>query len=269
MRDESGAAVAAVPLEFAAGLAATLAWRLGRGLAGAYLHGSAVLGGWTASRSDVDLLVVLADDLDAEQIQEAGEVLLAAAGQAPGRGLESSAVTASAAAEPGPPWPYVLHLRHPDDSSQPGGEPSLVSGDGHAGDPDLLMHYAVARAAGQAVAGPAPAALIGPVPRPLILEYLAGELDWGLTHAPESYAVLNACRALVYLRDGGIVSKVAGGRAALDRGWGPAGTVRTALDQQLGRKAERPPGQDTAQFVAQTARELRDAAGAEKTSPPA
>lgn len=254
---------AAVPGECAAGLAAELAALLGGGLAGGYLHGSAVLGGWTASRSDVDVLVVLADGLGAGAIEAAGAVLLAVAAQAPGRGLECSAVTASAAAAPGPPWPFLLHVGQED------GRARLIRGQGHPGDPDLLMHYAVVRAAGAAVAGPPPAALIGPVPRPLILEYLAGELEWGLAHGPESYAVLNACRALVYLRTGEIVSKVAGGLAARSRGWGPDGLLASALAQQLGRDPERPPGREAAAFVPRVAAELKVAAGAPTPSPPA
>ncbi|HEX9065815.1 MAG TPA: aminoglycoside adenylyltransferase domain-containing protein [Streptosporangiaceae bacterium] len=258
---------ASAPLAYAADVANGLADVLGDALAGAYLHGSAVLGGWTAIRSDVDVLVVLADRVGDGQIGAAGAVLLAAAAQAPGRGLECSAVTVSAAADPGPPWPFVLHLARRD------GRADLVTGRGHPGDPDLLMHYAVATAAGVALAGPEPGALIGAVPRHLILEYLAGELSWGLAHASEAYAVLNACRALAYLRDGAIVAKVAGGRAALSRGWGPARTVGSALDQQLGRLPERPPGRAAAEFVVRTAAELRAAAAGQaagpRASPPA
>ena len=129
--------------------------------------------------------------------------------------------------------------------------------------PDLLTHYAVCRAAGWPADGPPPQAIIGPVGRPLILDYLAGELRWGLEHAPEAYAVLNTCRALIYLADGGLVSKVAGGDTAgglvskvaggdtaLRRGLGPAGLIRRALAQQEGRAAE------AAAFVLATATAL-------------
>ena len=246
---------APVPREFATRLAADLAGLLGGGLAGAYLHGSAVLGGWTAGRSDVDVLFVLADDVTPDLFGAAGAMLLGAASRAPGRGLECSAVTAGAAAAPAPPWPFILHVALRE------GQEELVAGQGHPGDPDLLMHYAVARAAGTAVAGPPPEDLIGPVPRPLILDYLAGELRWGLAHAPESYSVLNACRALVYLRDGAIVSKMAGGRAALARGTAPAALVRRALGQQGGLAPQTPPGPDAARFVAAVSASLRAAAG--------
>ena len=249
MQDNHGEP-ADVPRQFAAGLAADLTGLLGSGLAGAYLHGSAVLGGWTASRSDVDMLFVLADGLAQDQSQAAGDLLLEAAAGAPGRGLECSAVSVSAAAAPGPPWLFELHVSVRD------GKPAVVSGRGHPGDRDLLMHYAVTRSAGLAVAGPSPGELIGPVPRPLILEYLADELSWGLAHAAESYAVLNACRALVYLRDGDIVSKLAGARAALRSGWGQGELIAAAIDQQTGRQAQRPASPEAVAFVEQVRAEL-------------
>jgi hypothetical protein len=118
------------------------------------------------------------------------------------------------------------------------------------------MHYAVCRAAGVTLTGPPPQAAIGAVARPLILGYLADELGWGLANAPESYAVLNACRAQVYLRQGEIVGKVAGGLAVLDDGSGPAEVVRRALDQQRARAPERPAGPDAVAFVQRVAAAL-------------
>jgi hypothetical protein len=80
------------------------------------------------------------------------------------------------------------------------------------------MHYAVVHQAGWPLHGPPPRELIGPVPRPVILSYLADELIWGLEHASEAYAVLNACRALLFAADGRIVSKIDGGQTALIHG---------------------------------------------------
>jgi streptomycin 3"-adenylyltransferase len=45
---------------YLAALVRVLRAQLGGGLAGAYLHGSAVLGGWHPERSDVDVLAVCA-----------------------------------------------------------------------------------------------------------------------------------------------------------------------------------------------------------------
>jgi Domain of unknown function (DUF4111) len=118
----------------------------------------------------------------------------------------------------------------------------------------------VCRAVGRALSGPVPIDVIGQVPRQSILSYLADELHWGLHHAPEAYAVLNACRAIVYMKDDEIVSKIAGGDAALDRGFGPAELIMRALSQQRGQAVAQQPGDDAVEFVRQTAAALLQAA---------
>lgn len=227
--------------QFAGDLTAALAQR--GPLVAAYLHGSAALGGWNPERSDVDILFIVADDIGADAVTAIGELLLEQAGRAPGRGLECSVVTSSQAARPCPPYSFSLHC------GQDAGAQRLYRGSELPGDSDLLMHYAVCRAAGIVLFGPPPADCIGAVARPVILTYLAGELDWGLANGAESYAVLNACRALEYLDGGRIASKVAGGMAAIERGTGPADLVRQALEAQHGNSAERPPGPEATAFV--------------------
>jgi hypothetical protein len=162
----------------------------------------------------------------------------------PGSGLECSVVLAGQAVSPAPPWPFLLHVQ-----SSPGQAVRRVLGDSMDGDPDLLMHYAVSRAAGVALFGPDPAAVIGEVPRAAILAYLVDELDWGLAHGSEAYAVLNACRALVYAADGHLVSKISGGRRVLDQQFGPADVIGRALDEQQGRIAPRPVSKRATEFV--------------------
>lgn len=49
-----------------------------------------------------------------------------------------------------------------------------------------------------------------------------------------AYALLNACRARVYADDDRLVSKVAVGRALLERGLGPPQPIRTAPRVQGG-----------------------------------
>ena len=225
-------------------------------LQAAYLHGSAALGGWVPGRSDVDMLFVAADDISGAAVTRMGEVLGQGAGDCPGRELECSVVTATQARQPAPPWPFVLHV-----AAGPGTPDRAVRPDNRSpGDPDLLMHYAVCRAAGWAVCGPPPQDLIGSVPRRAILDYLTGELGWGIGHAPEAYAVLNACRAQVYLTDHKIVSKIAGGEAVLSRGTGPAEVIERALAQQRGSEPDRPAAADAVSFVLATAAALRSAA---------
>ena len=231
-------------------------------LQAAYLHGSAALGGWVPGRSDVDMLLVAADGVGSAAVTRMGEVLGEGAGRCPGRELECSVVTVAQARQPAPPWPFVLHV-----TAGPGKPGRAVRPDSKSlGDPDLLMHYAVCRAAGWPVCGPPPRDLIGAVPRRAILDYLAGELGWGIEHAPEAYAVLNACRALVYLTDHTIVSKIAGGQAVLGRGTGPAEIIERALAQQRGSEPGQPPAAGAVSFVLATAATLRSAAADEPDS---
>jgi hypothetical protein len=231
---------------------------LGGRLRAAYLHGSAVLGGWVAERSDMDMLFVAEDGVAGPLLEAVARALTATWSACPGTGLECSLVTAGQAASPGPPWPFLLHVGH----AAGRGGPRIVGGAGHPGDPDLLMHYTVCRCAGWAVSGPGPRELIGSVPRPVVLDYLAGELGWGVGHGTEAYAVLNACRALIFLADGRIVSKVAGGAIALDRGLGPPAMLRRALDQQQGSAPEQEAAPDAVEFVLAAAATLRSAAAA-------
>jgi hypothetical protein len=227
-------------------------------LEAAYLHGSAALGGWVPGRSDVDLLFVAADGIGPAAVDRMGRALRETAADCPGRELECSVVTMTQATHPAPPWPFVLHVvvgpGNPGRTARPG--------DRSPGDRDLLMHYAVCRAAGWPVCGVPAADLIGLVPPHEVLGYLADELAWGIEHAPEAYAVLNACRALIYLADRQIVSKIAGGEAALRRGTGPAEIIRRALAQQRGGEPDQPPGPGAIDFVLATAEALRSAAGA-------
>jgi len=119
------------------------------------------------------------------------------------------------------------------------------------------MHYAACRVAGYAAFGPPPRDVIGPVARAELLEYLANELVWGLANAPERYSVLNSCRALLYLTDGVIVSKIAGGETVLRRRTGPADVITRALAQQRGTQEDLPPAADAVAFVEETAALLR------------
>jgi Domain of unknown function (DUF4111) len=205
----------------------------------------------------VDMLFVTDNGAPGPPVTAAAAVLAAREPACPGRGLECSVVTVEQAAHPRAPWPFLLHVAH-----DPGtGRARIVDGGERPGDPDLLMHYAVCRAAGWPVHGPGPGELIGGVPRPVILDYLAGELRWGIEHATEAYAVLNACRAQAFLADGRIVSKVAGGSLALSRGLGPAAVIGRALAQQQGHVPPQGPGRDAADFVLAVAAALRSAAG--------
>lgn len=182
------------------------------------MHGSAALGGWGPG-SDLDMLVTVRDGSDIDWAA-AGRLLLSAV--LPEPVLELSVVVEPDAARPEAPWPFLLHVDH-------AGHRAVVDNGG--GDPDLLMHYVVARTAGITLFGPPAMEAFGPVPRATVLSYLIEELRWGLAEADQRYAVLNACRALAYLREGAVLSKIDGGRWALRAGWSDE-LIEAALDAQ-------------------------------------
>jgi hypothetical protein len=201
---------------YPAAVAGALARVLGPALVGVYLHGSAALGGWSAERSDVDLLGVVATSLDrrAKQVVSArlNHPSLVCPAEA---GLEMSLVTAAVAADPPRRPPFELHVTT-------GPSPQTHLGGPAAADPDLLLHFAVCRRAGLAVAGPAPVEVFTEPPRAWLLERAAAELRWATRHGTFAYRVLTACRAWRYLEDDVLGSKVDGGRWARARLADPA-----------------------------------------------
>jgi Domain of unknown function (DUF4111) len=206
-------------------VAAGLARALGPALVGLYLHGSGALGGWSAERSDVDLLGVVARRLGRRAKQVAAARLLHPALACPARrGLELSLVTAVVAAAPPRLPPFELHV-----STAPPAPSSHLGGPG-ATDPDLLLHLAVCRRSGVTVSGAPPAGVLAEPPRAWLLERAAEELRWSLRHGSFADRVLNACRAWRLLEDGQLCSKVDGGewaRPQLMRPGHPFGALPT------------------------------------------
>jgi predicted nucleotidyltransferase len=171
------------------------------GLVGLYVHGSLALGGFRPERSDVDVLAVVEASMSADRQLALGRALLSAAYPCLGTGLEMSVITASTAADLGD-CPFEVHVATPE---------TVTPGADHPGDPDLVLYAEVCRRSGIVVAGPPAEAVFGQVPRDRLIDSMIAELEWGLSSAPFEYAVLNACRALLFASDGSLCSKVDGG----------------------------------------------------------
>jgi hypothetical protein len=94
-------------------------------MAGIYLHGSACLGGWNTTSSDIDLLIVVEDGIDRASLEAMSLHVLTHARHCPGKGLECSIVTPGVRqvqfAIAGHSWPTLIRpttpsrrfLRHP------------------------------------------------------------------------------------------------------------------------------------------------------------
>ncbi|WP_158578700.1 aminoglycoside adenylyltransferase domain-containing protein [Spongiactinospora rosea] len=213
---------------YAGEVASAMGAVLGGRLVGVYLHGSAVLGGFDARRSDVDILVVCESPIAADERSAAAEALGDDRLPCPAHGLELSIVTLPVARNPTARPAFELHVTTaPDDTK-------VVDGHGHEGDPDLVLGFAVCRQAGRLLGPGRPASeVFGRVPGELVLAQLRDELRWGTEHAVGEYAVLNACRAWRFAVDRVLVSKVDGGLWALDRTSVPERElIQTALDRQ-------------------------------------
>jgi streptomycin 3"-adenylyltransferase len=217
-------------------------------LVGVYLHGSAVLGGFRATTSDVDVLAVVREPGSVAAQHAMGEMITAVRG-CPGTGVEMSVITAATAAVLGD-CRFEVHV------NTTGGSPVIATGAGRPGDPDLVLHCAVCRDRAVAVIGPPAGDVFGPIPRDRILAAMLGELRWALSHASTEYAVLNACRAVRFADDGRLCSKLDGGHWYLTR-HGHDPVVRAALDfRRHGRQA--PAADDATGFVEDACGRLRD-----------
>lgn len=199
---------------------------LGTRLVGVYLHGSATLGGFDPSRSDVDVLVVSEGALSKEQKAALAQSLSENALPCPAKGLELSVVKRETSLRPSAKPAYELHMTTaPDDSK-------VVDGCGKDGDADLVLHFAVCVAAGQLVGSGVPLQdAFGVVASGLITAQMVRELQWAAQCVPNEYAVLNACRALKFAEDGSLVSKIEGGEWALARS--PSGEDRALIGGAL------------------------------------
>jgi hypothetical protein len=235
------------PEHYTLKVASAMAAVSGLRLAGVYLHGSAVLGGFDARRSDVDVLVVCEHPMTSAQQTAAAEALSQQRLPCPGRGLELSIVTVGVAHHPVAEPAFELHLTTAPEDTR------VIDGHQRGGDPDLVLHFAVCRRAGRLIGPGLPAAeVFGPVADDLVLAQLATELRWGAGHAPGEYAVLNACRAWRFAVDGALVSKVDGGQWALGRLHGPdRELVKMALDKQRSIPAAELDRSAVKQFVRQ------------------
>jgi hypothetical protein len=201
-------------------------------LVGVYLHGSAAMGAFVPSRSDVDVLAVTRGPIVTTEKLAVADALSESSLPCPGVGLEMSIVTLDVARTPSERPAFELHVNTHQNWAR------VVDGEGHAGDPDLLAHFAMARARGVALLGPPPEDLIAPVDRSHLLRSLADDLASAIDGELGSYAVLNACRALRLVREGVLCSKPEGGRWAMSQGIVEADLVGTALRRQGGEDVQ-------------------------------
>lgn len=202
---------------------------LGRNLVAAYVHGSAVLGGFMPAVSDLDVLVVCREALRDAEVLRLRDALAGVVGRLPAKGLELSVLTAAEAGGAVGSRPrFQLHV-----AIGANGEERVVDGRTTDGDRDVVLHVAVCRERGWTLEGPAASSTLARVPADVALRSARDEIDWASAAATPEYLVLTAARALVLSATGHLVSKVEAAEWVLGTDGGPA-VVRAALARQRG-----------------------------------
>jgi hypothetical protein len=218
-------------------LVARLQALLGGELLGVYAGGSYALGDFDPGRSDLDVAAVCRSPLDRALKERIVATLAHEALPVPGRGLELvlyaeatvRVATAAAALE--------LNL-NTGRGVPPRVDLSPVSVERHW----FPLDRAILREHGIALLGPPAAEVFAALPRELLLPVVREALEWQLRApaAGEADAVLTACRALRYVREGRWTSKGEAGRWALghvaDAALVAAAVAARGLATPLGRR---------------------------------
>jgi hypothetical protein len=207
---------------------------LGDHFIGMYVYGSLASGDFNPQRSDIDFLVVTADELTEEMLPalEALHARITASGLKWAARLEGDYIPQPALRRYDPAQAWYPHL----------GMDGHFDVEQHGSDGVIQRH--MVREQGVALAGPAPETLIDPIQpdelRQATLEVLLGW--WApMLHDParlhsseyQAYAILTMCRALYTLQYGTVVSKSVAARwaqEALGERW--AALIERALAWQ-------------------------------------
>lgn len=232
---------------------------LGDDLLGAYLYGSAVLGGLKAG-SDLDVMAVATRATTDEQKRRLAGGLMEISGRP--RRVEVTIVVQSAVR----PWRYPPRLdfqygdwlrdRFEGGNLEPWAERAHV---------DLVTLLAMTRRASAPLVGPPPTEVLDPVPHEDVVRATAGDVDWlvGEVEADTANALLTLARIWNTLATGEIPSKDAAADWALERlpdRHRPA--LERARDVYLGEAEDRwddlAPARAAARHVASEIERLKD-----------
>lgn len=189
---------------------------LGDNLVGIYLHGSAAMGCFNPLKSDIDLLVVTANDMPDETKRAYMDMVVTLNAQAPAKGIEMSVVKREVCKSFVYPTPFVLHFSvmhfdwyrdNPDDYVK------KMNGT----DKDLAAHFTVIRERGICLYGEPVADVFGEVPDEDYMDSLWYDIADAEDDIAEDtmYLTLNLARVLAWQQEGKVFSKKEGGEWGL------------------------------------------------------
>lgn len=181
------------------------------------------MGAYEQGRSDIDVIAAARAPLDSA-LREA----------------VVAAVRHEALACPARKVELVVHRQDALARGRPGVELNLETGPEETVTPDVgefwfVIDLSIVRAHGHALAGPAPGELVAEPGRGAVLGALGEALQWHTrAEAPPDDLVLNACRALLFLRQGRWASKRDAAEWAVTEAAVPAPLARGALALRSG-----------------------------------
>jgi hypothetical protein len=232
-----------------------LAWRcadaVGHAARSVILHGSLTLGDFTPGRSDIDLLLIVANALSDDELAALRDGVTAVGDAAPAC-VDLRVVTRQTAAAPAPrpvmEAAFRLRPRRTNDVET------------RMAEPDVVPELSIARAHGRSLLGLAPEAVIGPVPGEWVLAVADRQLaTWERLTDDAEHAelmVLTACRIWRFAVERVHGSKAAAARWALERD--PSlGAVADALRQRTVDSAVPIGSDEVGRVLAHVRQELR------------
>lgn len=191
---------------------------LGENLVGVYLHGSAAMGCFNETKSDIDLLVVVDQELTDDVKRRSMDMVVGLNECAPPKGIEMSVVRRDVCRPFVYPTPFELHFS-PAHLQWYKSDPSDYICRMKGTDRDLAAHFTILYHRGRCLWGKA----ISEVFEEVKGEYYRDSILCDVNNAEEeiqanpTYIILNLCRVLAYEEEGLILSKREGGEWGLSR----------------------------------------------------
>ena len=194
---------------------------LNQKLIGIYVHGSLALGGYNSHSSDIDILVVVKSKLNTFTKIRLGNYLLSLSKTTLGGGIELSIIKLAILKKFRYPTPYELHYSKMHEEAFR----KKINFANNKCDHDLAAHFVITKQHGICLYGKPASNIFPDVPARIYLKSIVKDFNWsyknvmrgsntGLCWVPP-YAVLNTCRLLAYIKEGLVISKIAGGQWAI------------------------------------------------------
>ena len=185
-------------------------------LVGIYLHGSAVMGCFNPSKSDIDLLVVVNDPIPDAVKKAYMDMVVELNAYAPAKGIEMSIVTRDVCSPFLYPTPFELHF-------------SVAHMNWYRNDPedyvrkmkgtdiDLAAHFTIIAKRGKCLYGMPVKEVFADVPQQYYMDSIYNDVADAAEDIVENtmYLTLNLPRVLAYQKEGLVLSKKEGGLWAL------------------------------------------------------